>query len=67
MNIPDNFSYRDYLISMWAIFLSMYGLAVAAQGAVDRGKAKVAAHRMFQLVDRKSLIDPLSDREINEV
>lgn len=44
----------------------MYGLVLAAQGAVNREKAKLAAHRMFKLVDRKSIIDPLSDEGMNE-
>jgi len=57
----DIFSYRDYLISLWGLFFSMYGLTIAAQGAVDREKAKRAAHRIFELTDRKSEIDPLSD------
>lgn len=39
----------------------MYGLTLAAQGAVNREKAKLAAHRIFALTDRESLIDPLSD------
>lgn len=56
-----DFSYKSYLISMFALFFSMYGLTVASEGAVDREKAKAAAHRIFALTDRKSEIDPLSD------
>ena len=51
---------------MWALLFSLYGLAIAAQGAVNREKAKLAAHRIFELVDRKSKIDPLSADENNE-
>jgi ATP-binding cassette subfamily B (MDR/TAP) protein 1 len=58
---PGTFSYRDYLISMFALFFSMYGLTVAAQGAINREKAKVAASRIFALTDRRSEIDPLSE------
>jgi len=36
-------------------------LAIAAHGAVNRDKAKLAADRIFTLVDRQSEIDPLSD------
>lgn len=60
LNYPDVFSYRGFLISMFALFFSMYGLTIAAQGAVDRKKAKQAAHRIFALTDRQSEIDPLS-------
>jgi ABC-type multidrug transport system fused ATPase/permease subunit len=54
----DVFSYRDFLISMMALLFSLYGLALAAQGAANREKAKQAAARIFALIDRKSLIDP---------
>jgi len=60
-NYPDKFTYREYLISMFALFFSLYGLTLAAQGAVNREKAKQAAARIFELTDRESLIDPLSD------
>lgn len=58
---PDSFTFRDFLISMFALFLSMMGLAFAAEGAIDRDKAKEAASRVFELMDRQSEIDPLSD------
>lgn len=64
-NYSDVFSYLGYLISMFALFFSMYGLTLAAQGAVDREKAKLAAHRIFALTDRKSLIDPLRDEGLH--
>jgi len=59
-NYESSFTYRDYLISMFALLFSLYGLTIAAQGAVDRDKAKRAAARIFDLTDRQSLIDPLS-------
>lgn len=60
-NYGDVFSYRDYLVSMFGLFFSLYGLALAAEGMVDKEKAKRAAARIFELIDRKSLIDPLSE------
>jgi len=58
---PESFSYRAFLISMFSLLFSLSGTAAAAQGATDRGKANAAAKRIFELVDRKSSIDPLSD------
>lgn len=58
---PDSFTYSDYLISMFALLFSLYGLAIAAQGAVNRDKATLAAERIFALIDRESEIDPISD------
>jgi hypothetical protein len=46
---------------MFALLFSLYGLAIAAQGAVNRDKAVAAADRIFALIDRQSQIDPLSD------
>lgn len=34
---PDEFSYKAFLISMFALLFSLYGLAIAAEGAVVRG------------------------------
>jgi ATP-binding cassette subfamily B (MDR/TAP) protein 1 len=61
-NYPGTFSYREFLISMFSLLFSQYGLAFAAQGAVNHDKAKLAANRIFRLIDRKSQIDPLSDQ-----
>lgn len=60
-NHPNKFGYRAYLIAMFSLLFSLYGLAMAAEGAVDREKAKAAAARIFALTDRQSQIDPLSD------
>jgi hypothetical protein len=59
-NYPGVYSFRDYLISMFSLLLALPGLTIAAEGAVDGNKAKLAAARIFELTDRQSLIDPLS-------
>ena len=64
---PDTWSYLDFLISMFALFFSLYGLTLATQGAVNREKAKRAAARIFELTDRQSLIDPLSEEGRKDV
>ena len=46
---------------MFALLFSLSGLGAAAQGATNRERAKVAANRIFALLDKKSQIDPLSD------
>jgi hypothetical protein len=45
---------------MFSLLFSLYGVAVAAEGATDRERAKLAARRIFDLTDRDSAIDPLS-------
>jgi len=61
VNYPWAFEYRDFLISMFSLMFSLSGMAVAAQGATNRDKAKVAAARIFDLTDRESAIDPLGE------
>jgi hypothetical protein len=45
---------------MFSLLFSLSGIGMAAQGATNREKAKIAAHRIFELIDRQSAIDPLS-------
>lgn len=58
---PTKFSFRDFLISMFSLLYSVSGVGMAAQGATDRKAAKQAAHRIFELIDRQSAIDPLCE------
>lgn len=58
---PETYAYRDYLVSMFALWFSLYGLTIATQNLTDRKKAERAAARIFALTDRTSLIDPLSE------
>jgi len=57
---PSIYSSRGFLISMFSLLFSLSGMAAAAQGATDRTKALAAAERTFELIERKSQIDPLS-------
>ena len=57
---PNVFTYRDFLISMFSLLFSLSGLGMAAQGATNREKARAAADRIFDLIERESAIDPLS-------
>lgn len=61
LNYPNQFTFRDFLISMFSLLFSLSGIGMAAQGATNRDKAKVAARRIFELTDRQSAIDPLTD------
>jgi len=56
---PNGF--RDFNISLFALMMSLSGLAAAVHGITDADKAKAAAVRIFQLIDRESEIDPLSE------
>jgi len=52
---------RDYLIALNTLMLSLTGLSASMAGLTDANKAKAAANRIFDLLDRVSTIDPLSD------
>jgi ATP-binding cassette subfamily B (MDR/TAP) protein 1 len=60
-NYPNQYDFRAYLISMFSLLFSLNGMGLAMQGATDREKAKAAAVRVFELIDRESKIDPLSE------
>jgi ATP-binding cassette, subfamily B (MDR/TAP), member 1 len=61
LNYPGSFQYRDFLFSMCSLLFGLDGIGVSMQGATDRDKAKLAAHRIFELTDRQSAIDPLTE------
>lgn len=56
-----DFTFREYLISMFALLFSLSGMSVAFMGATDKTKAQLAADRIFSLIDRESPIDSLSN------
>ena len=58
---PDTYSYRAFLISMFSLLFSLSGMSVAVMGATDQVKAKLAAERIFSLLDRESPINSLTD------
>lgn len=60
-NYPDTFSFNDFLISMFALLFSLFGLGAAFQGVSDRKETEKSAGRVFYLLDRESEIDPLND------
>ena len=60
-NYSDFFTFKDFLISMFAFLLSLFGLGSAFTGLSDRKQTEASAGRIFYLLDRKSKIDPLSE------
>lgn len=57
---PDTWGFRDFLIAMFALIVSISGTALGSSGTTDKKAAEEAAGRIFSLIDRKSEIDPLS-------
>jgi len=58
---PGKFDFEDFLISMFAILFSLFGLGAAFQGVADKDECMEAAGRIFFLLKRKSPIDPMND------
>lgn len=58
---PNTFFFEDFLVSMFALLFSLFGLGAAFQGLSDKNAAVKSAGRIFYLLDRKSEIDPLSN------
>lgn len=66
-NHPTLYGFRDFLISMFSLLFSISGMAMAMQGMTDRDEAAEAAERIFQLIERRSEIDPLSEEGKKDV
>eukprot|EP00555_Chaetoceros_dichaeta_P005582 CAMPEP_0198258458 /NCGR_PEP_ID=MMETSP1447-20131203/7876_1 /TAXON_ID=420782 /ORGANISM="Chaetoceros dichaeta, Strain CCMP1751" /LENGTH=1270 /DNA_ID=CAMNT_0043945579 /DNA_START=240 /DNA_END=4052 /DNA_ORIENTATION=- len=56
-----DFTFPDFLISMFSLLFALFALGGSAIGAIDKNEAKQAAGRIFYLINRKSEIDPMSD------
>jgi len=60
-NNPDKYTFRDFLISNFAILFGLFSLGVAFQDVSDRKEVKKSISRVFYLLDKQSEIDPLSE------
>ena len=58
-NFPEDYEFRDFLISNFAVLFALFGLGAAFQDISDRKEVEKSAGRIFYLLDRKSEIDPL--------
>ena len=57
---PNLFTFQDFNISMFSLIFGISGLGIAMADMTDSKKASEAAQRVFEIIDRKSEIDPLS-------
>jgi ATP-binding cassette subfamily B (MDR/TAP) protein 1 len=53
---PDSFGFLDFLVAMFALLFSLFGLSSALQGLDGRKSARAAAVRVFRLLDLKPTI-----------
>jgi ATP-binding cassette, subfamily B (MDR/TAP), member 1 len=58
---PEDYELKDFLIANFAVLFALFGLGSAFQDISDRKEVEKSAGRLFYLLDRKSLIDPLSN------
>lgn len=58
-NYQDTFTFNDFLISMFSLLFSLFGLGAAFQGISDKKETEASAGRIFYLLDRRSEIDPM--------
>lgn len=50
-------TFSDFFVVLLVVILSMFGVAMASQNATDNAKAKLAAKRVFNIIDRVPKID----------
>jgi ATP-binding cassette subfamily B (MDR/TAP) protein 1 len=58
---PEKYNFEDFLISMFSLLFSLFGLGAAFQSVADKDACMASAGRIFYLMKRKSPIDPMSD------
>jgi ATP-binding cassette, subfamily B (MDR/TAP), member 1 len=61
---PELYSFKDFLISNFAILFALFGLGAAFNGLSEQKVTEKSAGRIFYLLDRKSEIDPLGEEGI---
>jgi len=54
-----HYDYNDFLISLFALIFSLSGMAVAMMDMKSKDEAAAASERLFEIINRKSKIDPL--------
>lgn len=57
---PEDYVFKDFLISNFAVLFALFGLGAAFQDISDRKEVEKSCGRIFYLLDRVSEIDPLS-------
>lgn len=60
-NNPTTYTFDAFLISMFSLLFSLFGLGAAFQGISDKKETEASAGRVFYLLDRESEIDPMSE------
>lgn len=60
-NHSELFLFSDFLISMFSLLFSLFGLGAAFQGISDKKETEKSVGRIFYLLDRTSEIDPMSE------
>lgn len=63
-HFPELYTFKDFLISNFAILFALFGLGAAFNGLSEKKVTEKSAGRIFYLLDRKSEIDPLSEEGI---
>jgi len=66
LNYPTRYDFYDFNVSLWAILFGLSGLSMATQGAASAKEVQASLFRIFDLIDRKSSIDPLANNDVDE-
>ena len=60
IHYPNHFSFQNFLVAAFSLLFALFALGTSSIGAVEKKEMMVAAHRIFELINRKSQIDSLS-------
>ena len=59
---PTEYTFEEVLNSNFALYFSLFGLGIALKEIADKEEIKLATSRVFYILDRRSLLDPLCSR-----
>lgn len=64
IHYPERYHFQNFLVAAFSLLFALFAFGTSSIGAVEKKDMQAAAQRIFQLINRKSLIDSLSDEGV---
>ena len=61
IHFPQRYSFQNFLVAAFSLLFALFALGTSSIGSIDKKEMQAAAERIFQLINRKSPIDSLSE------
>jgi len=64
IHYPHRYSFQNFLVAAFSLLFALFAFGTSSIGTVDKKEMQAAAQRIFQLLNRHSNINALSDEGI---